>query len=187
MTYTPAVVAHPPLSPSPVLVHLDDALAAVLPDDLLPELTARDGAIAATTDAADRQRCLHCARWAVHLADSGRAGIIGHVVERLRAVVGELHDAYVGARLGAIVAGADPTIDVELSWVDDAVAAAVAAADQVGWSQVPWQALLDDLIAMEPSSAAPHDDAADSDTHRPASAPASTDRPPAGQAPGGRS
>lgn len=43
-----------------------------------------------------------------------------------------------------------PVTDVELTWVDDAVAAANAAAKEVGWNSVPWEALLIELIAMEP-------------------------------------
>jgi hypothetical protein len=155
LAYTPAMATHTPVSPSPMLTHLDDALAAVLPEDQLAELAARDAAVARTTDAVDRQRCLHCARWAVRLVDSRPGGPVSHAVDRLRTVVHELRDAYRGARLGAIVAGADPATDVELGWVDDAVAAAVATAEQVGWADVPWQELIDDLIAMEPELRAP--------------------------------
>jgi hypothetical protein len=133
-----------------MLVHLDDALDAVLPEDQLAELTRRDAAVAATTDAVDFQRCLHCARWAVELAGANEDGPVGRATARLRAVVHELHDVLQGARLGAELTDVRAATEVELRWVDDAVAAAVAAAEVVGWEQVPWPQLIDELVGMEP-------------------------------------
>jgi hypothetical protein len=45
----------------------------------------------------------------------------------------------------------DPILDVEIEWVDDAVAVANEVAKKSGWSSVPWEQLLEELIAMEPS------------------------------------
>jgi hypothetical protein len=41
---------------------------------------------------------------------------------------------------------------VELTWVDDAVKVAQAAAETSGWREVPWVTLLEELIAIEPAT-----------------------------------
>ena len=59
------------------------------------------------------------------------------------------------AKVEERIGEASPKLDVELTWVDDAVAAAKALADKTGWESVPWEALLVELIAMEPNPATP--------------------------------
>lgn len=141
--------------PSPILVHLDDELRGLLPDEQYTKLTRFDGAIAATTSHGDLHRCLHCARWAVEIAEDPRRGALAHLGESIRQLVRELHEAGQGIRFGSIVPGARPVTDVELHWVDGAIRTAQAVAEQSGWDQVPWEALIEDLIAMEPASDQP--------------------------------
>lgn len=138
-------------SPSPMLRYLDDALEDVLPDDEYAKLTAHDAEIANTTSHGDFHRCFRCAEWAVDLAAKPEHSHLGGLVERLRAVVHEMRDTTWAAEFGIRGPGRTVT-DVELSWVDEAIAAAKAAAEKSGWGAVPWEQLLVDLIAIEPRS-----------------------------------
>lgn len=138
-----------PLRPSPILVHLDDALRNVLPDAEYAKLTRFDNAVATTTSRGDFHRCLRCAHWAVELSEDPRRGATVHLAESVRQLVRELHEAARGIRFGSIVAGARPVTDMELNWVDGAVRTAQAVAEQLGWDQVPWEALVAELVDME--------------------------------------
>lgn len=139
-----------PKSPSPVLVHLDDSLDAVLPDGERMKLEAHDAEVARTTSHHDFRRCYRCAEWAVDLASKAEHSHLERLVKRLRAVLHEGHDTLWATKMGARVTHS-PILDVEIEWVDDAVAVAEQAAAKSGWSSVPWEQLLQELIAMEPS------------------------------------
>ena len=141
---------HIPKSPSPVLVHLDDSLDAVLPDDELAKLEAHDAEVGKTTSHHDFRRCYRCAEWAVELASESEHSHLEHLVKRLRAVLHEGHDALWAVKMGTRVTH-DPILDVEIEWVDDAMAVAKQAAAKSGWPSVPWEPLLEELIAMEPA------------------------------------
>jgi hypothetical protein len=39
--------------------------------------------------------------------------------------------------------------DVRIQWVDEAVEVARRIGEEEGWEHAPWEALLDELIAME--------------------------------------
>lgn len=148
---TLGAVADDVVSPSPILRYLDDELAKVLPPSAYQELEGRDAAVAATTSHHDFHRCLHCARWAVEVADQAGTGLSGKLQE-LKTMVGELHDAWSAVRFGSIVAGSGMVTDVELGWVDEALRTARSVAEHKGWDAVPWAQLVDDLIAMEPEA-----------------------------------
>ncbi|MDA8267419.1 MAG: hypothetical protein M0013_03475 [Actinomycetota bacterium] len=138
-------------SPSPMLEYLDDALQAVLPDEEYAKLTQFDEAIARTTSRGDFHRCLHCAHWAVSLADHPQNAHTGHLVESLRTVVDEIRDTSYAVDFGLFTPGRTVT-DVELAWVDRAMQTAEAVAASFGWDAVPWQNLVEELVAMEPAS-----------------------------------
>ena len=141
-----------PERPSPMLVHLDDALEKVLPETELPRLEAHDPEVAVTTSHHDFHRCFRCAEWAVDLLSPPERSPLRHLVHRLEQVVHEEAHAEWAWKVGTDVPHSThaPVLDVELTWVDDAVAAAKAVADTSGWDAVPWEHLLVDLIAMEP-------------------------------------
>lgn len=140
-----------PVSPSPILAYLDDALEQVLPEAEYAKLTRHDQDIAATTSAGDFHRCLHCARWAVAVADHAGHGASG-VVQGLKAVVEEMRDTWQGVRFGSIVRDSPVVTDVEVKWVDDAVRTAVEVADKHGWDAVPWEQLIDELVTIDPEA-----------------------------------
>ena len=134
-----------------MLEYLDDALQAVLPDDEYAKLTKFDEAIARTTDRGDFHRCLHCARWAVSLADRPGNSRADGFADGLRKVVDELRDTSYAVEFGLFTPGRTVT-DVELAWVDRAVKTAEAVAGTAGWDAVPWERLVEELVAMEPES-----------------------------------
>jgi hypothetical protein len=145
-------------TPSPMLVYLDDALENALPDNELARLNAYDAEVAKTTSHGDFHRCFRCAQWAVDLLSPPEHSHLRHLIHRLERVLHEVHDsdfALEFAVLGKVertAPQASPVLDEELTWVDDAMAAAKAVAEKSGWEAVPWEALLVELIAMEPSS-----------------------------------
>jgi hypothetical protein len=136
-------------TPSPTLVHLDDALEQALPESELSKLNAHDEEVASTSSHLDLHRCFRCAEWAVDLVSRPEHSHLGHMIHKLKAVLHEVHEADWAVEFGMFVSRA-PVLDVELTWVDDAVAVAQSAAQKSGWDSVPWEDLLVELIAMEP-------------------------------------
>jgi hypothetical protein len=132
-----------------MLVHLDDALEAALSDDEVAKLNAHDGEVAQTTSHHDLHRCWRCAEWAVDLLSPPEHSHLRHLVHRLGQVLHEAHNSDWPVEFGLFVS-MHPVLDEELTWVDDAVAAAKAVAEKSSWDSVPWEDLLVDLIAMEP-------------------------------------
>ena len=132
-----------------MLRYLDDALEKVLPDDQYARLTAHDAEIAATTAHGDFHRCLRCAEWAVELCGRPEHSQLDHLTHALRAVLHEARETGWAVKFGVNTPGRTVT-DVELTWVDEAVAVAAAAAATSGWAKVPWESLLEELIALEP-------------------------------------
>lgn len=62
-----------------------------------------------------------------------------------------VRDSLFGAHFGLAVAdGVGPAHDVEIQWVDAAVAVAVAEAERVGWDDVPWEDLVRSVLQPAP-------------------------------------
>jgi hypothetical protein len=137
-------------TPSPMLVHLDDALEEALSEEELPKLNGHDQEVARTTSHHDLHRCFRCAEWASELVKNPQHSHLRHMVDKLEEVLHAAREAPWPIEFGMFVSPASPKLDVELTWVDDAVAVAKAAAEKSGWSSVPWEGLLVELIAMEP-------------------------------------
>jgi hypothetical protein len=137
-------------TPSEMLRYIDDSLEKVLPDDEYSKLTQHDAEIAKTTSRGDFHRCFRCAEWAVQLATQSEHSHLDHLVTRLKVIVHEIHDTDWAVEFGVLTPGRTVT-DVELTWVDDAIAIAQAVAQKSGWGAVPWEQLLEELIAIEPT------------------------------------
>ena len=132
-----------------MLMHLDDALRNVLPDDEYAKLTAYDTQVAATTSSGDFHRCARCAQWAVELAERpGRRAVV-HLAESVRAAARQVHDTAHALRFAMIVPGAGAVTDVELSWVDEAVSAARAVAERDGWEAAGPRIVIPAMTAFE--------------------------------------
>jgi len=142
----------PDVSPSPMLVHLDDALEDALADSEVTKLNAHDAEVAKTTSHHDLHRCFRCAQWAVDLVHRPEHSHLGHMVEKLRGVLHDADNAMWDVESKMFVSHT-PELGVEITWVDDAVRVAEDAAAKSGWDLVPWEELLVELIAMEPPPA----------------------------------
>lgn len=139
-------------APSEMLRYLADSLEHVLPEDEYRRLLSHDADIAKTTSRGDFHRCLRCAAWAVELSTRSQRSQLRHVVSELEAVLHEIGNTNWAVEFGVWTPGRIIT-DVELTWVDDAVKVAQAVASDSGWASVPWERLLEELIAIEPSPA----------------------------------
>ena len=137
-----------------MLRYFEDALEKLLPEAEYVKMTSHDSAAAKTSSRGDFHRCLHCAKWAVELADQPEHAHVAHLAHELREVVHEIHDTDYAVAFGVheVFQGGRVITDVELAWVDEALKVAAAAATTSGWENVPWETLLVELIAIEPTS-----------------------------------
>ena len=81
-----------------------------------------------------------------------RALHLSHLVKDLKEVHSLWKDTVFGADFGVMVKdGVGPGQDVEIQWVDDTVAVAAAEAERSGWAAVPWEELLQQMLAVAPA------------------------------------
>jgi hypothetical protein len=132
-----------------MLRYFDDSLEKVLPEEEYQKLTSHDSELAKTTSRGDFHRCFRCAEWATELAATPEHSHLRHLVRELGAVVHDIHDTGWALEFGILQQGRTVT-DVELAWVDDVIEVMQAAAEKTGWASVPWERLLEELIAIEP-------------------------------------
>jgi hypothetical protein len=142
-----------PAGPSEIVRYFVDRLVQILPEDQVGKLTAHDEAVMRTTSRGDFHRCVHCATWAVEVTADPDRSHLEHLSQKAKMVLHELHDTGWAFNFGFDTAGRIVT-DVELSWVDDALSTAQGVAEHSGWDAVPWERLLEELIAIEPSAQA---------------------------------
>ena len=138
------------VSPSPMLEIFVRNAARLLPASEHAALGRRAAAIAGTTSEADGRRARRCAEWAMEVAARTDPSHPGW------ARVHELHRQWralwFGVRMGTSgPRGPMPIVgeDVRIQWVDEAVEVARRIGEEEGWEHAPWEALLDELIAME--------------------------------------
>jgi hypothetical protein len=138
-------------SPSPIISYYSREIGRVLPDEEQRKLAAYSEQVAKTTHHGDFRRAWHCANWAVQLAESPSDSHLGHLVKDLKESYKLWQDTVFGADFGIMVKdGVGPGQDVEVQWVDDAVAVAKAEAERSGWASVPWEDLLKEMLAVAP-------------------------------------
>lgn len=136
-----------PRSPSPIVSYLVRSLAKVLPEEERARLESFDAAVARTTADGDLRRAWRCAEWALQLAGHPEESAIEQRVHEIREAYRLLKDSMYGFAFGAAIRdGIGPGKDVELQWVDRAVAVAKETGTSLGWDEVPWQALLEELV-----------------------------------------
>jgi hypothetical protein len=136
-------------SPSPILTYFVREIARDLPDAEQEKLSPYTEQVAKTTHHGDLRRAWHAANWAVQLAERPSGSHLGHLVEDLKETYKLWQDTVFGADFGiARRDGVGPGEDVEIQWVDDALAVARAEAERSGWGSVPWEALLKEMLAV---------------------------------------
>jgi hypothetical protein len=142
-----------PISPSPIVSYYALELSRVLPDADKENLAAYADRIAKTTHHGDFRRAWHAAAWALAQAEMPSHSHLGHLVEDLKETYKLWQDTVFGADFGiARKDGVGPGQDVELQWVDDALAVAKAEAERSGWASVPWENLLKEMLSVAPAA-----------------------------------
>jgi hypothetical protein len=139
-------------SPSPILSYYVHELSQVLPDPDREKLTAYAEQVAKTTHHGDFRRAWHAANWAIQLAERPSDSHLGHLVKDLKETYKLWQDTVFGADFGiARKDGVGPGQDVEIQWVDDALAVAKAEGERSGWTSVPWEDLLKEMLSVAQS------------------------------------
>ncbi len=135
---------------SPALTHIIDQLSRILPEDLQTKLDGYRQKIVGISGHHDLHRCYRCAQWAVDLKATSQKGSTKSILSRLGQVLHEANQARWATEFGLFVSF-HPVTDLEVGWIDDALGVAQELADEVGWDQVPWEQLLDELIELKPA------------------------------------
>jgi hypothetical protein len=126
-----------------------DEIEPSLPDEGKATLSSYADRIAATTHHGDFRRAWHCADWAIGVAEASSGSTHDHLVTGLKEKHALWKDMIFGAEFGAKLRdGVGPGQDAEIQWVDDAVAIAKDEADRSGWDTVPWEDLLQEMLAV---------------------------------------
>ena len=136
-----------------LLAALGDAMPAGQREKLAP-YGAR-AAHAGTDPAAERRRALRCAEWADEIVAIPAHSHLAKLARRAREVVRELGRTASSEIADAQLlvywrdhAAVSPEVAAEATWVAEAIHVAKAVADQVGWEEVPWESLIEDLLAV---------------------------------------
>lgn len=137
-----------------MITHLIDALRDVLPPDASDQLNAYAlrAAHAGSAKDAERSRALACARWSERIvALPAHRHLRAEVAKSIEAV--RLAETTTAFQLGQLVAaesrsGVSPEFAAEIDWIYEAVHVAAKVAGEIGWPKVPWQQLLDDMLAI---------------------------------------
>jgi hypothetical protein len=140
-----------PFAPSPILTYFVREIEGDLPDAGKETLATYAGVVALTTHHGDFRRALHCAAWAVHIAERSASTHVGHLVDATKETYTLYQDTLFGTDVGLQSHdGVGPGEDVELQWVDDAIAVAKAEGERAGWDSVPWEDLLKEMLTIAP-------------------------------------
>jgi len=138
---------------SVMIATLIDRLNRALPAAERPRLDPyrEQASGAGSQPTAEWHRAYRCARWAVQVASQSADTRLRADARRAFEVVREVK-ASVGAEildLERLPAGhaVSPRFEVELAWVEEAAQVAEHAAARDGWTSVPWEPLLRDLLA----------------------------------------
>lgn len=96
------------------------------------------------------KRAHKCAQWAVKIAEVPAHNEIAFEIDKSREIVKEVEKSIGGEliEIASIPRGISISakMDVELTWVFEAVHAAQRAAEKLGWDAVPWQELIEDVL-----------------------------------------
>ena len=147
--------------PSFIVTHLIDGLRDALPEAEQARLApyAARAATAGSDETAEWHRAYRCARWAADVvATPAHSGLTGEL-RRVLEVVKEVEET-VGGQISNFFEipyrqALSPRLEAELTWVYEALHIAEKVAARVGWDQVDWEQLLDDLLAIPTDGTGP--------------------------------
>ncbi|HEY1443627.1 MAG TPA: hypothetical protein VGF51_01915 [Acidimicrobiales bacterium] len=145
---------------SPIVKGLMNNLREILPQDQMPKLDSYAARAEATKPERDYHRARFCLHWAIKTAESSEHSHLHGLAIRLKETHKEWQDIWLGAWFGSEVEAGigvpaqeikgdqkvGPGEDIELLWVEEATDVAKSAAATSGWSNVPWEELLDGVL-----------------------------------------
>ena len=107
---------------------------------------------AGSGNAAEWHRAYRCAKWAEEVVSVPENNHLVGEAHRALEAVKEIEQS-IGAELGNVIElpfgwSVSPEFELEIAWVYEAVHVAEKVAAKVGWDQVPWQGLVEDLLRI---------------------------------------
>jgi hypothetical protein len=137
-----------------IVTHLINGLRDALPEAdraKLPAYQAR-AAVAGSDETAEWHRAYLCARWAADAAATPANSSLAGELRRVLEVVKQVEET-VGGQISNFFEipygqALSPKLEAELTWVYEALRVAEKVAEKVGWDQVGWETLLDDLLSV---------------------------------------
>ena len=140
-------------SPSPIIRYYVREIGSILPAAEKEKLATYAPAVAKTTHHGDLKRARQSAEWAVQMAERSSDSRLNHFVKHLEELRKLEKDSVFGAEFGVMRVsgtGIGPGEDIEIQWVDDAVAIAKTEGQRAGWNSVPWEDLLKEMLGVAP-------------------------------------
>lgn len=140
-------------SPSPIISYYVREIGSILPAAEKEKLATYAPAVAKTTHHGDLKRARQSAEWAVQMAECSSDSRLNHFVKHLEELRKLEKDSVFGAEFGVMRVsgtGIGPGEDIEIQWVDDAVAIAKTEGQRAGWDSVPWEDLLKEMLGVAP-------------------------------------
>lgn len=142
-----------PSTTSHVITILAREIRETFPETQSKRLAAHEDAIARTTRHHDGRRAWRCATWAIETA--GERDLPHPEWRRIKELHAVWRDITWGVGWASETTGVGrpaPLRDVEVEWVEDAAQVARIVGEAVGWAHVPWEALVVELIEMDPGA-----------------------------------
>lgn len=140
-------------SPSPIISYYVREIGSILPAAEKEKLATYAPAVAKTTHHGDLKRARQSAEWAVQMAERSSDSRLNHFLKHLEELRKLEKDSVFGAEFGVMRVsgtGIGPGEDIEIQWVDDAVAIAKTEGQRAGWNSVPWEDLLKEMLGVAP-------------------------------------
>lgn len=147
-----------PISPSPIIEVFVSEVHASFPEVERQKIASYAEAISKTTSDGDSHRARLCVRWAIRMADdkNRKHPRWEQLKERHQiwkddwfALEFAMGDAIHISGSHHIVGKAEPTEDIRIKWVENAVAVAKRLGEEDGWESSPWEELLTELVDYE--------------------------------------
>ncbi|HEY1652358.1 MAG TPA: hypothetical protein VGG09_10790 [Acidimicrobiales bacterium] len=147
---------------SPIVKGLMSNLREILPEAERHTLEGYTPQADSLTPKGDFRRASYCLHWAVKTAESPTHAHLSGVAARLKETYKAWQDIWLGAWFGSEVETGigqasqeikgdqkvGPGEDIELLWVEEATDVAKSAAEKSGWSNVPWEELLNEVLKI---------------------------------------
>lgn len=140
-------------SASPIISYYVREIGSILPVAEKEKLATYAPSVAKTTHHGDLKRARKSAEWAVQMAERSSDSRLNHFVKHLEELRKLEKDSVFGAEFGVMRVsgtGIGPGEDIEIQWVDDAVAIAKTEGQRAGWDSVPWEDLLKEMLGVAP-------------------------------------